>query len=261
MCGRQYEEKNNDFLKLPAHACSNECRRFAIHKSKNIKFLERLIEEFRYSVQRDTLIGDFTYDLFVPSTNILIRFATPNFSDTDENLKYLENAKKYRYRLITIFPGDDIQKIAKSVVKPILLDSSEFEIFYLKENVTKKFLKANCIDPIDYDFKLSIGLIKENEIYQCITFGVVKDIEVEGHFQLYNVCTKLGYNIIGGLDRLSSEASRFGLYDIVAVSDRSKLNQSYYLEMGMKEATVEPPKLVDNDMIQLYDCGRIIYKS
>lgn len=195
-------------------------------------------------------------------------------------------AEKYGYKLIHIWDWDNKNLIIKSLSKKIDVQSDELKVYRLNKSETDKFLTENSLHGTCKNQNLSLGLVKDNIIYQVMTFGTYKHNNERG-IKLQRMCTKLGYSVIGGYDKLSSSASQeFGVNECRAYIDRSKLYNNECEEIGMKLIKTNPPMkiwskgkqyltdaivrnnkekydeqlMLENGWLPIYDCGQLVYE-
>lgn len=174
-------------------------------------------------------------------------------------------ARKNGYNCINIWDWDNVDKIVSTMYNKIEIDSSEFEVYRLTNSATDKFLNQNSYLGSRRGHLLCLGLVKDNEIYQVMTFGK-PSYDKSYCAQIYRMCTKPGYSIVGGYDLLSKAATEFGLFNIVAYADLSKSDGLEYKNLGMKFVRNTQPRLIwskNSDFINsaLIQSGKSIYHS
>ena len=174
-------------------------------------------------------------------THSLVKTARGGNKPPLEHINKTNTAYKYGYRCIHVWDWDDTQKVVYECMPRIAVPVDQFTVYKLTPSAANEFLAK-------YDFQgscrgqlLCIGLVKDDEIYQVMTFGKAK-YDKDHHIQLMRMCTRPGYEIVGGYDKLSSEATDFGLYDIIAYSDISKGYNTDLEKLGMKRIRVTPPR-------------------
>lgn len=237
VCGKQYIEKNNEKLKFPPTVCSEICRKFLITRTKHIKYMKSVLDRIELEYVTDkNVTEDVRYDIFVPSRKLYIDFPFPNQEIEKVSYRY-EAAARMQNRVVSIMPSDDIKRTVKDLFGPKKeISVKDLELFYLRKDAALKFLYDNSLDEVLPNFRIALGLVKNNKIYQCITFGDPKWFFDDSKFQIYNICTKQGIRVDKGLDALSQEASRLGIYQISTFQDVCKFTDESYLEMGMTPA-------------------------
>lgn len=148
------------------------------------------------------------------------------------------------YRCIHVWDWDDWDKVIDLIAPKIVLSSEDMSIYRLTPEVTNQFLNENDIHRTCRGQLVSFGLVKDEQVYQVMTFGKPK-YDHSYNVQMMRMCTKRGFEITGGFDRLSHFASAdYGLSRIIAYCDRSKYTGQEHEQLGMKLARVTPPQLV-----------------
>ena len=219
----------------------------------NLEFQSKLTELGIVS-QLEMRTGSRRFDIAIPDAKIAIEI-NPTWThniltgprgdtvDITYHLMKTDLANSIGYRCIHVWDWDDTQKVVYECMPRIAVPVDQFTVYKLTASAANEFLDK-------YDFQgscrgqlLCIGLVKDNDIYQVMTFGKAK-YDKDHHVQLMRMCTRPGYEIIGGYDKLSSEATDFGLYDIIAYSDISKGYNKDLEKLGMKRIRVTPPREV-----------------
>ena len=148
------------------------------------------------------------------------------------------------YRCIHVWDWDDWDKVIDLIAPKIVLSSEDMSIYRLTPEVTNQFLNENDIHRTCRGQLVSFGLVKDEQVYQVMTFGKPK-YDHSYNVQMMRMCTKRGFEITGGFDRLSHFASAdYGLSRIIAYCDRSKYTGQEHEQLGMKLARVTPPQLI-----------------
>lgn len=194
-------------------------------------------------------------------------------------------AENNGYKCIHIWDWDDKDKIVKQLSGKTILDGSEFKVYRLEKKHGDQFLTDNDLHGTCRGQLLYLGLVKDDEIYQIMTFGKSK-YDKSFNIQLMRMTTKLGYEITNGYDMLSQSASsEFGVNSCIAYADRSKLYNDEFEKLGMKLIRTTPPSLIwsknsdylydsivrlpysrytkeallQSGWLPIYDCGQRVY--
>ena len=162
-----------------------------------------------------------------------------------------------------------------------VIDGGDLKVYRLTKSVADEWLNMYHPFGSPRGNVLCLGLVKDNTIYAIMTFKKSRDSRhVAELSRLWMLPT---YQVVGGYDILSSEASALGLYDIVAYVNMSFENYLDYESIGMKhvrdiqrtkwwikekekmsDASRRQYKLKQEDMISngylpVYDCGVRVY--
>ena len=230
-CGTRYLEKFPENLSKPPRLCSPSCK---------LKHKKVIVPGF-------TSIEYIQNNILVDSTNKRNKYDNLNIS------KYFFSKG---VNCIHVFTEDDIEKLIKKIDVNNYEDSSEFQVYKLTSDYTQEFLEENEICSMKNKISLSIGLVRNSEIYQILAFSSPR-YSKKYDYEITYSCTRLGHHIHGGLDLLSSEASlKFGISSCIAYQDLSKYYSTFELEnIGMKLHHVNVPRLRSS---QIYDCGTAV---
>lgn len=226
--------------------------------------LETKIERYSYDIQ---LTGQKTLIEINPTyTHNSYRSHWSEYGlPEDYHIRKSQLALKHGYRCIHVWDWDDPMKIIQECIPRVDVPVDQFEVYRLTPQATNEFLDK-------YDFQggcrgqlLCIGLVKDGEIYQVMTFGKSK-YDSDHHVQLMRMCTKAGYEIVGGYDTLSKWATDYGLYDIVAYSDISKGFNTTLEQLGMKRIRITQPreiwskgkKYITDSLLQQHGAARLL---
>lgn len=113
-----------------------------------------------------------------------------------------------------------------------LIESADLTTYRLSKAVADKWLDTYHPFGAPRGNVLCLGLVKNDTIYAIMTFKKSRDSQYVAELsRLWMLPT---YQIIGGYDILSSEASALGLYNIVAYVNMSFENYLDYESIGMK---------------------------
>ena len=116
-------------------------------------------------------------------------------------------------QLIHIWEDDWLYKneIIKDFIKSkfgvydVKIGARKCEVKMVPNNIAYRFLMKNHIQGGVKNGK-SIGLYYCNELVEILTFGGLRrnmgGKQVDGHYEIYRVCSKIGYNIQGGFSKL-----------------------------------------------------------
>lgn len=283
------------------HAClSDNCLNNQTNlraRSKTNEEFEKLLNHHNIHVTSEFKLGPFSYDFKTDKNNILIE-VDPTYTHTTEKThldKFGKSPNYHRdktqlaedngYRCIHVWDWNDWDIIAKTLADKTVINVSEFKVYRVTKQVANKFLEQNDIHGACRGQLLCLGLIKDDEIFQIMTFGRSK-YDKSYDIQLMRMCTKLGYFIEGGYDVLSSYASsHFGVDRCITYVDKSKLYSQEYESIGMTLVRETPPSkiwskgkkyiydalvrtpytkytpesLLAEGYLPVYDCGQRVY--
>lgn len=266
------------------------------HISNINKDIAKKLNDSEILTEFEKYIDNKYYDIELIGRNILIE-VNPSYTHAaidHYNLQAVPQmyhqyktqlAKEHGYQCIHIWDWDNVDVVIDQLKNKTELNASEFQVYKLTEEVTDEFLIQNCIHGTCQGQLLSLGLVKNDTVYQVMTFGKSKRNE-NYHIEMKRACTKIGYKIIDGYDLLTQVASQeFGVDSCVTYQDLSKISDIDYEALGMKLLKVNSPRLfwskgkryISNYLVQnpnteytetqlladswlpVYDCGQAVY--
>lgn len=220
----------------------------------NIEFAE-YCRSIGISVEYERYIQGKSYDIDLNDRNIVIEIDpsyTHSYKKThwgtsvnkDYNLSKTLIAKENGLRCIHIWDWDNSYKIANMLV-PIRnrIYARACKLLILYQDVAQDFLEKYCIYEVDKNKKLYLGLVYEGELLQVMSF---KEYTADDtyEYELQNLCTKFGYQVIGGASKLFHFATNeYEMNNIIAFCDISKFDGEVFEKIGMKKIDyIEPVK-------------------
>lgn len=283
---------------VPYGSMTPNCLQSSGHISKLNLALKEKIELLGFDVTIEKRIENKMFDLCLPEQKILIEIDPTythnsvgnHWSSTGVDKYYHRNksflAHKYGYQCIHIFDWDNEELIIEQIKPKIELDAHDFQVYKLTTFATNEFLNQNWYQGGHRGQLLCLGLVKDDQIYQVMTFG--RPTYSNNHcVQLYRMCTRKGYTIKEGYDILSKSATEFGVFEIIAYSDIAKSTGADLEGIGMTRIRTTPPRkiwskgkeyinsslvgsskcnyksddeLLSNGWLPVYDCGQYVYE-
>lgn len=267
--------------------------------------LEKAGIEFKYEFSIDRK----SYDIHIDDTNILLEI-DPTYThniignhwnkhglDSQYHVDKTKLAEENGYRCIHVFDWDDWDKIINMILPKQTIYARNCTIYKLVPSVADKFLQDYHLQGTCRGQLLYLGLVKDNELYQVMTFGKSRYDKTHA-VELLRLCTKPGYTVVGGASKLFKFATQdYGLHDIISYCDRSKFNGEVYEKLGMKFLRCTSPQevwskgnkkvtanllrqrgydqlfgtnygkgssneqlMLDNGWLPVYDCGQNVYE-
>lgn len=158
-----------------------------------------------------------------------------------ERMKIIQNTG---YRCIHVFDWDDWDKIINLISPKQKIYARQCEIYRLNIEPTDEFLNNYHLQGTVKGQIISLGLVKNSELLQVMTFG---NPRYDKHYysELLRLCTKPGYMIVGGAEKLFSFATKqLTIDEIISYCDLSKFSGAVYNRIGMKLKRVTEPQEV-----------------
>lgn len=249
------------------------------------------------------------YDIYIDSQKLFIEI-DPTYThnvvgnhwnteglSSDYHLNKTKIAEDAGYRCIHVFDWDDLDKIFNLLLPKTRIFARNCKIYRLNKSVADKFLNDYHIQKSCKGQLLYLGLVKDGELYQVMTFGKPR-YDRKHDVELLRLCTRPGYTVVGGASKLFSFAtSEYGLNNIISYCDRSKFLGTIYEKIGMKLIRTTPPQeiwskgyehitanllrqrgydqlfrtnygkgasneslMLENGWLPIYDCGQYVYE-
>ena len=277
--------------------------------SKVNKSFGEMLESHGISYEMEFRIDSKSYDFHILGTNMLIEI-NPSYThnvignhwnknglEEDYHLNKTKIAQEHGYRCIHIFDWDNIDSVLDMLTPKKSIYARKCTVYKLRNKVVDEFLNQYHLQGTCRGQLLCLGLVKDNEIYQVMTFG--KSRYDKSHtVELLRLCTRSGYSVVGGASKLFSYATKeFGLSDIISYCDLSKFSGDVYSKIGMKHIRTSPPQeiwsrehdkvtanllrqrgydqlfntnygkgtnnevlMLQNGWLPVYDCGQVVYE-
>lgn len=206
-------------------------------------------------------------------------------------------AEEAGYRCIHIFDWDDSDKVIQSLCKRKSVFARNLSIYKLNTKVVDEFLTKYHFQGTCRGQLLCLGLVKDNVLYQVMTFGKSR-YDKTHDVELLRLCSLPGYNVVGGASKLFKFATEnFGVSNIISYCDRSKFLGNVYEKIGMTLVRTTPPQevwskgknkitanllrqrgydqlfgtnfgkgvsndelMIGNGWLPVYDCGQFVYE-
>lgn len=231
-CGKIYLEKFSENLSKPPRLCHPTC-----------SVEHRLVETPEFHILEK--IHDI---VIIDSTTCRSKY---------DNLNISKKLYQEGLRCIHIFPEDDVDRIISKFDVSQNIDVSEFKVYKLNHDYVEEFLETNDIVPFYKSTSVALGLVRNYEIYQVMTFASPR-YSKKHEYELIRCCTRLHTCIPGGLDLLSSEASiNLGITSCIAYQDLSKqISPKPFLDIGMNLDHQNTPRFRPSG---IYDCGTNVF--
>lgn len=190
------------------------------HKYTSIeKKIADILDELnvKYYMHDRRHIYPYEIDLFLPDYNIGIECNGAYWHsiykiEKNKHLNKLNICNASNIRLITFWEdtiNNDIEKI-KSYLMSVLgfnktIYARKCQIMEISSSIARDFIdKYHLQGSINSSIRL--GLVYNNELVEIMTFGLTRKPlggkQQDGIYELYRLCTKSGYTVVGGASKL-----------------------------------------------------------
>lgn len=231
---------------VPYTCLTENCRNKNEQKISNINInfaqkLNNIIDS--NDIELDTIIlYDRCYDVYIKSQNILIEI-NPTFTHSCLDKFYSGKDKNYHkdktqlalangYRCINVWSWDDEQKIINLFVPKQKLYARKLQLKEIDKQDANTFIDKYHLQNSCRGNLVSLGLYKDNELVQVMTFGKPR-YNKNYQWELLRLCTKTGYYIVGGAEKLFKHFVKTQNPDsILSYCDISKFTGDVYERLG-----------------------------
>lgn len=210
----------------------------------------KLKDELNVEVDLNFKVDDLTFDVRIKDSNIVMNIDSSYEHNVSTGID--KNYRKYEasilsekgYRCIHIFDWDDINKIVDLIRPKQVIHARECSIFKLNSAVADEFLDRYHLQGTVKGQILRLGLVKDHELFQVMTFGRPR-YDKKHSVELLRLCTKAGYAVVGGAEKLFKFAvDDLCVRDIISYCDLSKFSGDVYQRLGMKLLRITEPQEV-----------------
>lgn len=151
-------------------------------------------------------------------------------------------AQEFGYHCIHVFDWDDPHKIINMLKPTRTIQAKDCQIWILNQEASQSFLSSNHMYGNCRGQIFRVGLIKDDELVQIITFGK-STFNRNYDVQVMRIATKAGYEVVGGYSKIFQwVVDNYELSRIIAYCDISKYTGQDYLDMGMTLNHLSPPQ-------------------
>lgn len=234
---------------VPFHCMTEKCRK---SQGKTISKINKEIGSLLDIDEHDYefYINTYSYDL--KKNNVLIEVdptythnstVAPHFRGhegkplpKDYHINKTKLANEHGYECIHIFDWDNLDKIKYMLQDKETLYARKLEIKEVSEIVCNEFLNENHLQNTCKNQAIRLGLYKDNELIQIMTFGKPR-YNKNYEYELLRLCTNHKYKVTGGSERLFKYfIENYKPKSIISYCDNSKFSGEVYkrLEFDLK---------------------------
>lgn len=237
--------RNCDIPIIEKYASDNHVS--SINELEVLDFVKSIIGDVVVETTTRKVIPPYELDIYIPEKKLAIEYNGVYYHCDDVLGKEYHITKtvlceKLGIRLIHIFENEwhEHKNICKSLIKSALgfydkrVYARNCKVKSVSSVDAKEFLNSNHLQgAINSSYQL--GLYYNNELVQLITIG--KSRFKDGEFELLRMCSKLGWQIIGGFSKLMCNQP---YSEIVSYIDRGKFSGTGYFASGWEFVSYTP---------------------
>lgn len=224
----------------------------------NLKFAELLKNEnINYSFEYR--LNNMSYDIYLPDYNTVIEL-DPTYTHQSTGNRYFgkgklppldmmyhinksKNANNFNMECIHIFDWDNLDKIINRFTPKHIVYARNLIIKEVSKLDTDKFLNLYHIQNTCTNQKVRIGLYKDGELIEIMTFGMPR-YNKKYEWELLRLCTHKDYNVVGGAEKLFKYfIKNYNVMSIISYCDVSKFTGDVYKKLGFKLLKFNKPSL------------------
>ena len=229
--------RNCDIPTIEKYAMDNHVS--SINELEVVDFVKSILGDVLVETNTRKVIPPYELDIYIPEKGIAIEYNgvyyhCDDVKGKDYHLKKTERCEELGIRLIHIFETEwhEHKDICKSIIKSSLgvydarVYARDCIIKEVSPSDAREFLEVNHIQgAVNSSYRL--GLYYNSELVQIITIGKsrFKDDEVE----LLRMCSKLGWQVVGGFSRLMKNQP---YEELISYVDRCKFSGVGYFSSG-----------------------------
>mgnify|MGYP003292496137 CR=1 FL=1 len=197
-------------------------------------------------------LARFSYDLKVGNTLIEINPTVTHFSTNTTVWHYkpksptyhaekTQIAKENGYRCIHIWDWDDEEKVIELISPKERVYARRLQLKEVSVEECKVFLYKYHLQNSCNGQYIRLGLYEDDELLEVMTFGKSR-YNKKYEYELLRLCTKAGYSIIGGAERLFKYfLDTYKPKSVISYCDNAKFTGEVYTKLGMKLKSIGSP--------------------
>lgn len=245
--------EHGEFWQTPnAHLVGKGCQECAFGNETSVSEVE-LLNEIKTMFPNDTILsGDrkiinpLELDIYVPSLNLAIEFNGNYWHSYPKKPKTYHTEKSricedkgirlihiYEYQWNNLETREKFLKMIKSIGgfhKRVFARKCAME--FVEKDDERKFLEENHLQGYNSS-TFNLGLYHKSDLIQMISFIN----RGNSQFEIQRLCTKTGYSVIGGAEKLfkhsMSHLLKYDCKTLISYSDRGVFTGNVYERLGM----------------------------
>jgi len=238
------------------YACvREECRQYVPIPNSNKRY-GKLLENLNFEVEYEVRIDSRIFDLYLPECKTFIEI-DPTYThnswgnhwdeplDPDYHRNKSNLAIDKGYRCVHVFDWDATEKIIDLFRTDNRIGARKCELKEVPLTECNKFLNEYHLQGRVYKQVYRLGLYYNNELIQVMTFGTPR-YDKKHDIELLRLCSKRGYVVIGGAEKLFKHAldDNPSWKSIISYCDLAKFSGEVYSRLNMKRVRTTPPQIV-----------------
>lgn len=237
--------RNCDIPIIEKYAMDNHVS--SINELEVLNFVKNILGDVGVETNTRKIISPYELDIYIPEKKLAIEYNgvyyhCDDVKDKDYHITKTELCDKLGIRLIHIFESEwhEHKDICKSLIKSALgiydkrVYARTCKVKLVSSTDATNFLSANHLQgAINSTYRL--GLYYDEELVQLITIG--KSRFKDGEIELLRMCSKLGWQIVGGFSKLMNHQP---YNEMISYVDRGKFSGAGYFSGGWEFISYTP---------------------
>lgn len=226
-------------------------RLYSSNNSKPNLCFEKKLKENNISYEREFPLTKYSYDFKVGSILVEINPTITHNSylnifkgepkKPNYHLNKTNKAKENGFHCIHVWDWDDEDKIVNLLKPKETLYARNLSLMEVDEKTANTFLNKNHLQNMCRGQLIRIGLFLNDELVQLITFGKPR-YNKNYEWELLRLCTKNGYAVVGGANKLFSHFIKIhNPKTVISYCDLSKFDGDVYKILGFDLSNVTKP--------------------
>lgn len=240
--GHEFTQIPNDHL--GGHGC-NICSLSLTTSSYEVEMLDFIKSCYNGEILENirSIISPLELDVYLPSLNLAIEFNglyrhSERFKNKDYHLIKWKMCSNLGLRLVHIWENEwiDQRELCEAFIRSIIASSSK--MYARKLEIRSVSVKDQRDFLIKYHFQgyvgatICLGLYNDDELLQMMS---LKRLDNLNNYEIGRLCTKSGYSIVGGSERLFKNLLKDITYSsIISYNNLDKFTGEVYSRLGMK---------------------------
>lgn len=237
--------RNCDIPIIEKYAMDNHVS--SINELEVLDFVKNILGDVGVETNTRKIISPYELDIYIPEKKLAIEYNgvyyhCDDVKDKDYHITKTELCDKLGIRLIHIFESEwhEHKDICKSLIKSALglydkrVYARDCKVKLVSSTDATNFLSANHLQgAINSTYRL--GLYYDEELVQLITIG--KSRFKDGEIELLRMCSKVGWQIVGGFSKLMNHQP---YNEMISYVDRGKFSGTGYFSGGWEFISYTP---------------------
>lgn len=237
---------------VPYFCMTNDCRSKSKANSKVNQNFSKRLKENNIEFKEEFRINNYSYDFYITNENLLLEIDPAPYHNVtwhpfnkqvskDYHINKTITAKENNYHCIHIWDWDNLGKIINMLKSKENLYARNLEIKGLDKQEANEFLNKYHLQNKCNGNIINLGLYKDNELIQLMTFGKPR-YNKNYEYELLRLCTHKDYKVVGGSEKLFKFFIKtYNPKSVISYCDNSKFTGDVYKKLGFTLSSYGKP--------------------